>query len=425
MRKVACFLIITILLSTYSLSFAETNLNLQSEGSVLIDYDTGKVLYDNNMDKLLYPASTTKIMTAILAIENSNLEDIVTVDQEVVSLTEGSHIALEPGERLTMEQLLYALLVQSANDSAFAIAKHVSGSIEGFVQLMNQKAKEIGATNTNFINPNGLHEDEHITNAYDLALIGRYAMENEIFRKFVNTSKYTIEPTNKKTEARYLWNTNNLLAGNALINVDGVNVPYKYEGASGVKTGTTSQAGNCLVSFAQRDGQRLIAVVLKASGEANLYADSHKLLNYGFTTFDNSILAHKNEFVENIQIKDGNQQYVAGVMNEDFTYPVTADSMDNIERKIVLRENLQAPIKKGDLLGVSEFYLDGENIGKSNIISTMDIELDPSTGLVYRILSKWYVFLLFGLVVLRVQVLQRKKRRRTRRSSYRVPYEIK
>ena len=156
MRKVACFLIITILLSTYSLSFAETNLNLQSEGSVLIDYDTGKVLYDNNMDKLLYPASTTKIMTAILAIENSNLEDIVTVDQEVVSLTEGSHIALEPGERLTMEQLLYALLVQSANDSAFAIAKHVSGSIEGFVQLMNQKAKEIGATNTNFINPNGL-----------------------------------------------------------------------------------------------------------------------------------------------------------------------------------------------------------------------------------------------------------------------------
>lgn len=390
-----------------------------------MDFDTGKVLYDNNMDKLLYPASTTKIMTAILAIENGNLEDIVTVDQEVVSLTEGSHIALEPGEKLTMEQLLYALLVQSANDSALAIAKHVSGSIEGFVQLMNEKAKEIGATNTTFVNPNGLHEDGHITNAYDLAIIGRYAMENETLRKFVNTTKYTIEPTNKKTEARYLWNTNNLLAGGGLINVDGVNVPYKYEGASGLKTGTTSQAGNCLVSFAERDGQRLIAVVLKATGEANLYGDSHKLLNYGFNSFDNSILAHKNEFVENIEIKDGSQQYVAGVMNEDFTYPVSAASQDNIERKIVLRENLQAPIKKGDLLGVSEFYLDGENIGKSDIISTMDIDLDPSTGLVYKILSKWYVFLLFGLVVLRVQILQKKKRRRTRRSSYRVPYEIK
>lgn len=390
-----------------------------------MDYDTGKILYDKNMDKPLYPASTTKIMTAILAVENSNLEDIVTVDQEVVSLTEGSHIALEPGEKLTMEQMLYALLVQSANDAANAIAKHVSGSIEGFVQLMNDKAKEIGATNTNFVNPNGLHEDDHITTAYDLALIGRYAMENETIRKFVSTTRYTIEPTNKKTEARYLWNTNNLLAGNALINVDGVNVPYKYEGASGIKTGTTGQAGNCLVSFAERDGQRLIAVALKASGEANLYADSHKLLNYGFNTFDNEVLAYKNEFVENIEIKDGSHQYVAGVVNEDFTYPVTKDSLGKIEQKIVLRENLQAPINKGDLLGISEFYLDGEIIGKSNIVSTMDIEVDPSTGLLYKLFSKWYLFLLFGILVLRVQFLQRKKRRRGRRTSYRVPYEIK
>lgn len=418
LKKVAFLLIITILLSTYSLSFAETNLKLQSEGAVLMDYDTGKILYDNNMDKPLFPASTTKIMTAILAIENGNLDDIVTVDQEVVSLTEGSHIALETGEKLTMEQLLYALLVQSANDAAYAIAKHVSGSIEGFVKLMNEKAKELGATNTNFVNPNGLHDDKHVTTAQDLALIARYAMENETFRKFVNTTKYTIGPTNKKTETRHLWNTNNLLAGSALINVDGVNVPYKYEGASGVKTGTTSQAGNCLVSFAEKDNQKLIAVVLKATDEANVYGDSHKLLNYGFNTFDNDILAYTNEFVENIEIKDGKQLYVAGVMEKDFSYPVTEDSLGNIERKIVLRENLQAPIHKGDLLGVTEFYLEGENIGKSNIISTMEVDVDPSSSILYKIFSRWYLFVLFAIIVLRLHFLQKKKKRRYRRSSY-------
>ncbi len=418
----ALLLIVAILFGTYYLSFAETNLTLQSEGSVLMDYDTGKILYDKNMDKVLFPASTTKIMTAILAIENGNLDDIVTVDQEAVSLTQGSHIALEPGEKLTLEQLLYALLVQSANDSAFAIAKHVSGSIEGFVQLMNDKAKEIGAKNTHFVNPNGLHDESHVTTAHDLALIGQYAMNNEVFRKFVNTTKYTIGPTNKKTEARYLWNTNNLLAGSALINVDGVNVPYKYEGASGIKTGTTGQAGNCLVSFAERDGQRLIAVVLKAQGEANLYSDIHKLLNYGFSAFDNAVIVHKNEFVDNIQIEDGKQQYVAGIMDKDFTYPVAAGSQEKIERKIVLKEDLKAPVKKGEVLGVTEFYLDGENIGKGDIISTLDVEVDPSSKLIFKILSKWYLFLIFGTVVLRVQFLKRKKRRRIRRSSYSMRY---
>ncbi len=422
MRKVTFILIITILLSTYSLSFAEAKLNLQAEGAILMDYNTGKILYEKNTDKLLYPASTTKIMTAILAIEHSNLSDIVTVDQEVVSLTEGSHIALEPGEKLTMEQLLYGLLVQSANDAAYAIAKHVSGSIEAFVQLMNEKAKELDATNTNFVNPNGLHEDEHITTARDMALIGRYAMENETFRKFVNTTKYTIGPTNKKTEARYLWNTNNLLAGSGLINVDGVNVAYKYEGASGVKTGTTSQAGNCLVSFAERNGQKLIAVVLKATGEANVYADTHKLLNYGFSNFNDALLAYRNEFVKNIEIKDGKQQYVAGVMKEDFSYPVTDDNLGKIERKIVLRENLQAPIKEGDLLGTTEFYLDGEKIGNSDIVSTMDIELDPSTNIFYKLISKWYLFVFLIIIGFRVQMLQKKKRRRYKRSSYSMRY---
>ena len=421
LRKVSFLLIIAIFLSTYSLSFAEDNLYIQGESAILMDYDTKMILYEKNMDKKLYPASTTKIMTAILAIENGNLEDVVTVDQECVSLTEGSHIALEPGEKLTMEQMLYALLVQSANDSAFAIAKHVSGSIEGFVQLMNSKAKEIGALNTNFVNPNGLHDDEHVTTAHDLALIGQYAMENEVFRKFVNTVTYTIPPTNKKTEARYLKNTNKLLFSNEIVNVNGNNVQIKYDGAEGVKTGTTSHALNCLVSFAQKDGQRLIAVVLKANG-ANVYGDTHTLFNYGFNTYSNEIISYRNEFIDNIEIKDGVQGFVAGVLAKDLTFPIKADNSSKIERKIILRENLKAPISKGDILGVTEFYLDGEVIGKTNLISTMDIEKDPSTSFVYKILSKWYIFVFFIVILLRGINLQKRKKRRSRRTAYRMPY---
>lgn len=425
MRKVVFLLIISIILSTFSVSYADT-LSIQGQASVLMDYDTKEILYEKNMDMQLYPASTTKIMTAILAIEHGKLDDIVTIDQKIVSLTEGSHIALEPGEKLTLEQLLYALLVQSANDAACAIAIHISGSIEGFAQLMNEKAVELGATNTNFVNPNGLHDDKHVTTAHDLALFGQYAMKNETFRKFVNTVTYTIPPTNKKTEARYLKITNKLLFSNEKIDVNGTAIPIKFEGASGVKTGTTSQAQHCLVSYAQKDGQRLITVVLKANGN-NVYADTHKLLNHGFNNFSNATIGYKNEFIENIKIQDGMENYVAGVLDKDLTFPISSGNTDNIEKKVILRGSLVAPITKGEILGVTEFYLEGKSVGKANIVSTMDVELDPMTKTSNKILSKWYIILFALFIVWRVNILQKRKKRRSRKSrnAYRVPYEMK
>ena len=171
-----CALILSfLLLITYSISFAD-DLNLVGEGAILIDGETGQILYEKNSHKRLYPASTTKIMTAILAIEKGNMEDTVTIDEEIVCLTDGSHIALDVGEEIKFEDLLNALLIESANDAALAIAKHISGSIEEFVQMMNNKAKEIGALNTNFTNPNGLPDEKHVTTAYDLSLIAKYAM---------------------------------------------------------------------------------------------------------------------------------------------------------------------------------------------------------------------------------------------------------
>lgn len=419
--KKTVFLLIFILLFTYTTAFAN-NLSIEGEAAILMDFDTKEILYEKNMDTKLYPASTTKIVTAILALELGKPNDIVTVDQEVVDLTDGSHIALDPDEELTLEQMLNALLIQSANDAALAIAKHTSGSMDGFIDLMNEKARALGASNTNFVNPNGLHDDNHYSTAHDIALFSHYAMQNETFRNMVNTVSYEVPPTNKKDETRYFHNTNRLLNNNTKINVDGNYVSTKYEGASGVKTGTTSKAQSCLASYAEKDGQRLIAVVLKSSVHG-VYSDTHKLLNYGFDNFDNTTIGFKNEFIENIQIKDGVQTHVAGILGDEFVYPLLNGNLDKIDVKLNLRESLVAPINKGETLGNLVYYLDGEPIGDAEIISTMDIELDPMTKTSNKILSKWYLIVFVAIIILRVLALQkRSKRRSTKRKSYYLPY---
>ena len=419
MKKIL-FLLVFALFFTYTIAFADT-LSIEGEAAILMDFDTKEILYEKNTNTKLYPASTTKIVTAILALELGNLNDIVTVDQEVIDLTDGSHIALEPGENLTLEQMLNALLIQSANDAALSIAKHISGSIDGFVGLMNEKAKELGATNTNFVNPNGLHDDNHYSTVHDLALFSHYAMQNETFRKIVNTVRYEVPPTNKKNESRYFHNTNKLLNNNTKIYVDDKYVSTKYEGAYGIKTGTTSIAQSCLTSYAEKDGQRLIAVVLKSSVHG-VYSDTHKLLNYGFNNYDNITIGFKNEFIENIEIKDGLQNYVAGILKDDFVYPLLNGSTDMIDTELNLRESLIAPISKGDVLGSLVYYLDGKAIGNVEIISTMDVELDPMTKTSNKILSKWYIIVFAVILILRIIVLQKRSKRRSKRKSYYLPH---
>lgn len=413
---------IAIILSSYTYGFA-TALNINAEAALLMDYDTMEILYEKNMDAKLFPASTTKIMTAILALEHGNMNDLVTVDQEVVDLTKGSHIALEPGEQLTLEQLMYALMLPSANDAALAIGKHISGSIDGFVSMMNEKAKSIGAVNTNYVNPNGLHNDNHYSTAYDLALIGHYAMENPEFRKFANRVDYTIEPTNIKTEPRYLRITNKLLYSNETIYVDEKYIPAKYSGASGVKTGYTPEAGNCLVSFAEKDGQRLLAVVLKSTIN-KVYPDTHQLLNYGFNNFSNTILCYKNEFIDNFQIENGELPYVPGVIKDDLAFPIMANSSMDIDKRVNLNEGLTAPIQKDQVIGSVEYIKDGKPIASASIVSTMDIEVDPRSNILYRILSKWYLILFILFILYRINVVSRRKKRRSRRKAYSI-YNIK
>ncbi|HLS52547.1 MAG TPA: serine hydrolase, partial [Tissierellaceae bacterium] len=237
-RYLILFIVFAVLLNTYSFAVAD-DLSLNGEGAILIDYDSGRILYEKNAHKKLYPASTTKMMTAILTLEHGKMDDMVTIDPEIIGMTEGSHIALDYDEVMSVEDLLHALMIASANDAAAALGKYVAGSIDGFVKMMNDKARELGATNTNFTNPSGLHDDNHYSTAYDLYLIARYAMENKSFRELVKKSSYTIGPTNKKSEPRLLHTTNRFLYGNDRINVDGKTIPIRFDGVAGIKTGTT------------------------------------------------------------------------------------------------------------------------------------------------------------------------------------------
>lgn len=418
-----CFLFLMIFSIAFtSISFAEDkDLKLNAEGALLIDFDSNRVLYEKNSNKRLYPASTTKIMTAILAIELGNMEDIVKVDEEIVNLSAGSNIALDYDEEMKMEDLLNALLVASANDAALAIAKHISGSLEEFMALMNAKAQELGAVNTHFVNPNGLHDDNHYSTAYDLFLISKYAMRNEDFRKYVSTSEYTIPPTNKKTEERLIHNTNRFLYGSETMELDGSILPIKYDGIKGIKTGTTPEAQHCLISYAEKDGKKMISVILKSDGY-QVYADTYKIFNYGFNNFNSTILGHSNQFIENLNIENGSLPYAATVLDKDLHYLLNSDELARIEKNLQFKDNIVPPISKGQILGSAKYYLDGNLLAEQNIISTVDIKLSPKDKFMDFLLDRWYLFLIAAsiliLAIVRISVLQKRKKRYDRRKDY-------
>lgn len=420
MKKSISIIVVIILLFTYSFSFAQ-DLNLSGESAILMDYDTLEILYEKNSDLKLYPASTTKTMTAILAMELGKLDDVITVDEEIIKLTKGSHIALDYDEQMTLEDLLHALLIQSANDAALAIGKYVSGSVDGFVKLMNEKAKEIGALNTNFVNPNGLHNDEHVSTAYDMALIGKYAMDKELFRSIVIKPTYVIGPTNKKTESRTLRSTNMFMLGNENINYDGKTVPIKMDGVLGGKTGYTPQAQNCLITVTERNNRRLLTVVLKSNGK-EVYADTHKLVNYGFDNFQNATLGYANEFMGNFQLENAAIPFVAGVLDKDFTYPILKENIGKIEKKTIIKKDLEFPIAIGAVLGTSEYYLNGKLLGSSNIVSTAEVNPIPPTTLFGFIIKNWYFGVFALLIASRIVFLSTKRKKRMRRKRERSIY---
>lgn len=247
---------------------------VSAETAIVMDLDSGEILYAKGIDEKRAPASTTKIMTSMLAIEKVPLDQQITFTNEVNNIEAGStHIGIKPGETLTMEQSLYGILLASANEVSSGVAENIGGTVQAFVDMMNQRAKELGCENTHFVNANGLYSDDHYTTARDLAIISRAAFQNETFRNIIKTEYYIIPPTNITAEQRWLNNHHKMLVSGA----------QHYDGCLGGKTGYTEKAGNTLVTYAERNGMRLVCVVLKD----NLYhyEDTKNLLDYAFNNF--------------------------------------------------------------------------------------------------------------------------------------------
>ncbi len=251
--------------------------NVFAESAIVMEASTGLILYEKNINKIHYPASITKIMTALLAIENSNMGEIVTFSKNAVFDVDldSSRIGIDVGEQLTMQQCLYGILLESANEVSYATAEHVAGSAEEFAKMMTKRAKELGCLNTNFTNPHGLHDEEHYTTTYDMALITREAMKNDTFRKIFSSRTYQIPPTNIQSETRYLRNHHKFV----------LRQDYRYDDCIGGKTGYTSKSKFTLVSAAKRGDLELICVIMKDDSSEHQYTDTQKLFDYAFDNF--------------------------------------------------------------------------------------------------------------------------------------------
>ncbi len=288
---------------------------------IVMEQETGTILYEKMIDEQHYPASITKIMTALVAIENSSLDDVVTFSEDAIYKTEGSSISRDIGEQMTMEQCLYALLLNSANECGYAIAEHVAGSMDKFVDMMNDKAKELGCENTHFANPHGLTDPNHYTTCRDMALIAREAYKNENFRIITGTARYTIPPTNKHDEETPLQNHNEMLYPFRTLN-------YRYEYCTGGKTGYTEAANSTLVTYAEKDGMTLVCVVMNTISPAQ-WKDSISLYDYYFDNFQVVNVADNETRFEDETKNAGalnvNEDYVA--LDEDgvIVIPKTAE----------------------------------------------------------------------------------------------------
>ncbi|HWQ43299.1 MAG TPA: D-alanyl-D-alanine carboxypeptidase family protein [Desulfosporosinus sp.] len=296
MKLITSFLLAIIMLfSVTPTAFAEDAFPLKApevrgEGAYLIDVQSGQTLFIKNPDKQLAPASTTKIMTGLLAIERGNLDDMVTASSTMLNnkVVYGTQIYLVPKETVVLKDLLYAVFLNSANDAAVAVAEHLGGNLSNFVNLMNQRALEIGATNTHFVNPSGLTEAGHVTTAHDLALIARVAYQNPLFAQYVRTKSHTISRSKSDVPA-LMVNENKLL--------------WRDSTVDGIKTGYTAAAQNCLVASVTKDGRQFIGVILKSPGR-EIYTDMQAMFDYGFTQFKDTVFKPSGSVLSTITVNN-------------------------------------------------------------------------------------------------------------------------
>ena len=378
-RKVLIVLTLTIFvlignIGTFGTYVLANNTNsgpdINAESALLIDNKTNKVLYSKDMNRKMFPASTTKILTAILVLENHSLDEKVTASYNaVMTIPSGySTASIQIDEVLTVEQLLELLLVHSANDAANVLAEYTGGSIDSFVAMMNTKINELGLSDTHFTNPYGLQDNNHYTTAHDLAIIMQYCLKNDDFRKIAGQASCAIPSTNKSEPRKYSSTNELLIAGNS----------NYYPNLIAGKTGYTSEAGECLVSAAYNDNLELVGVILNSN---NRFKDTRSLYNYGYTNFSIKNIVNEKDIITNVEVKNATKdtKNLNLLVSEDI--PVLANNSDDlskIEPQITLNNDIKAPIEDGQVLGKVSYSVNGitystdliaaNNVEKSNFV---------------------------------------------------------
>lgn len=379
MKKVICFFICVCFMIQSVVVFAEgnTDLGLNAKSVILMEESTGNILYENNPDERLPIASVTKVMTMLLIMEavdsgKINLDDMVTVSENAMSYG-GSTMFLETGEQLTVNDMLKGIAVASANDGCVAMAEHLAGSESAFVDVMNEKAKELGMENTHFMNTNGLDEDDHYSSARDVAIMSRELMKHETIFNYTSIWMDTLRGGKFQ-----LANTNKLIRF--------------YDGANGLKTGSTSKALCCLSAAAKRNDMQLIAVVLGAPTSAERFASAKSLLDYGFANYAVNTQITAGDEVQKIAVEKGVDKEVGVVAGDSCSTLVKKGQEDNITKEIKIDEAITAPIEAGQKIGTMTISRDGEVIA--------DIDLNASSAVEKKgiglIIKDFFATIFFG-----------------------------
>ncbi|MGI6357287.1 MAG: D-alanyl-D-alanine carboxypeptidase family protein [Bacillota bacterium] len=344
---------------------------LSARGAAVMDVGSLRLLAGKNSRERLPMASTTKIMTAILAIESGRLDEVVTVSADACRV-EPSAIWLMPGERIKLEHLVYGLMLRSGNDAANAIAEFLGGSIHGFAVLMNQKADELGLQDTNFVNPHGLTAENHFTSAYDLAKLAAYALQNDKFSQVVATRSISL-PWDGHAEPRVWYNKNRLLTS--------------YPGADGVKTGWTRAAGNCLVASAERAGMRVVAVVLNSHDH---YGETAWLMDHAFQNYSPHVLVTKGQWLQSLPVAKGHPRYIGVIAADGYYWPLAAGEAMDLQCELVLPPELTVPVQAGQRVGTLRVLRRGDCLAEIPLLADQTSDRGPWSQFLHQVSGRFW-----------------------------------
>ena len=394
---------------------SHTSFSVAAKAALLIDLNTGRVVYEQDADERVYPASLTKIMTCLIALENGNLSDVVTVSESALSdLDADSSVAgLVVGEQMTLENLLYCMMVVSGNDACNVIAEHIAGSVTDFVRMMNQRAYELGCTNTHFSNPHGLHDESHYTTARDLAIITEAALKSENFRQIVDTFEYKLPDDNMRQNIPML-KTTNMLIYQSLSN------SLYYPRAHGIKTGYTSQAGRCVISEATGDGLDLLGIVCGAattvleSGDLLMesFTECASLFDYAFDNYSYLTLLTPLYPVDQVKINNSAGAEAVAVAPKDEIKVLLPNDYDpdQLNTDIALTsDSVDAPVHEGDVLGTATVTYGGEVLGQTKLVAITDVAKSEissaASGTGAYIQQNWWKWLVLAIVLILFAIL--------------------